>query len=213
MIDPGRIHHGLLEKMYMKKTVCPKCKSENVIPVRYGEADIEAIIAGRIKPGSHLVNIDGCKMPDKYCKDCKYEWSMDHFVAEDIVKVRFRYWNNFRIYYQDESTEEGQWAFEILSDGIIKYYSYPSSGRRVLDKMKVIVPKGKVTDFYNEVIWLYRPWTVIEKCMVSDGSSYELTITYKDNRKRKFHGDVGGGTVDNTVIDFLKTIPELAEKI
>lgn len=152
-------------------------------------------------------------MPDKYCKDCKYEWSMDHFVAEDIVKVRFRYWNNFRIYYQDESTEEGQWAFEILSDGIIKYYSYPSSGRRVLDKMKVIVPKGKVTDFYNEVIWLYRPWTVIEKCMVSDGSSYELTITYKDNRKRKFHGDVGGGTVDNTVIDFLKTIPELAEKI
>ena len=79
--------------------------------------------------------------------------------------------------------------------------------------MKVIVPKGKVTDFYNEVIWLYRPWTVIEKCMVSDGSSYELTITYKDNRKRKFHGDVGGGTVDNTVIDFLKTIPELAEKI
>ena len=48
---------------------------------------------------------------------------------------------------------------------------------------------------------------------VSDGSSYELTITYKDNRKRKFHGDVGGGTVDNTVIDFLKTIPELAEKI
>ena len=64
-----------------------------------------------------------------------------------------------------------------------------------------------------ELIWLYRPWTVIEKCMISDGSSYELTITYKDNRKRKFHGDVGGGTVDNTVIDFLKTIPELAERI
>ena len=198
--------------MYMKKTVCPKCKSENVIPVRYGEVSNEAVINGKIKQGSPYMNIDGCKMPDKYCKDCKYEWSMDHFVAEDIVKVRFRYWNNFRI-YQDDSTEEGQWAFEILPDGIIKYYSYPSSGRRVLDKMKVIVPKEKVTDFYNEIIWLYRPWTVIEKCMVSDGSSYELTITYKDNRKRKFHGDVGGGTVDNTVIEFLKTIPELAEKI
>ena len=35
----------------------------------------------------------------------------------------------------------------------------------------------------------------------------------KDNRKRKFYGDVGGGTVDNTVIEFLKKIPELAEKI
>lgn len=64
------------------------------------------------------------------------EYNLRAKNAEDIVKVRFRYWNNFRI-YQDDSTEEGQWAFEILPDGTIKYYSYPSSGRRVLDKMKV----------------------------------------------------------------------------
>ena len=151
-------------------------------------------------------------MTDKYCKDCKYEWSMDNFVAADIVKVRFRYWNNIRI-YQDDSIEEGQWAFEILPDGIIKYYSYPSNSRRVIEREEVLISREKVIEFYNEVIWLYRPWTVIENCMVCDGSSYELIITYKDNRKRKFHGDVGGGTVDKTVFEFLKAIPELSEKI
>lgn len=35
-------------------------------------------------------------------------------------------------------------------------------------------------------------------CRVCDGCSYELTITYADNRKKKMHGDLGGGTVDKT---------------
>ena len=48
-------------------------------------------------------------------------------------------------------------------------------------------------DFYQNVIWLYRPWTEIEECRVCDGCSYELTITYKDNRKKKLTGDLGGG--------------------
>lgn len=196
----------------MKKCVCPKCKSEKVIPVIYGEVSDEAVKAGKIKPGSHLQNKDGCKMPDKYCKDCEYEWSMDHFVADDIVKVRFRYWNNYR-FYQDESIEEGQWVFDILPDGTIGYYSYPSNSRRIIEREKVHISREKVTDFYNEVIWLYRPWTEIERYEVCDGSSYELTITYKDNRKRKFHGDVGGGTVDKIVFEFIGTIPEFSEKI
>ena len=57
------------------------------------------------------------------------------------------------------------------------------------------------------------PWTEIIECKVCDGCSYELTITYKDNRKKKMHGDLGGGTVDKTVTDFLCTIPEMKEKI
>lgn len=196
----------------MKKCVCPKCKSEKVIPVIYGEVSDEAVKAGKIKAGSHLQNKDGCKMPDKYCKDCEYEWSMDHFVADDIVKVRFRYWNNYR-FYQDESIEEGQWVFDILPDGTIGYYSYPSNSRRIIEREEVHISREKVTGFYNEVIWLYRPWTEIERYEVCDGSSYELTITFKDNRKRKFHGDVGGGTVDKTVFGFIGTIPEFSEKI
>ena len=40
-----------------------------------------------------------------------------------------------------------------------------------------------------------------------------MTITYKDNRKKKLTGDLGGGTVDKTVTDFLCTIPELKGKL
>lgn len=61
--------------------------------------------------------------------------------------------------------------------------------------------------------FLYRPWTEIEECRVCDGCSYELTITYKDNRKKKLTGDLGGGTVDKTVTDFLCTIPEFRDKL
>ncbi len=79
--------------------------------------------------------------------------------------------------------------------------------RKVLYKEVVQISAAKVETFYNEVIWLYRPWTEITECLVCDGSSYELTITYKDNRKRKLHGDIGGGTVDETIVKFLKTVP------
>ena len=69
-------------------------------------------------------------------------------------------------------------------------------------------------NFYQNVIWLYCPWTAIEECRVCDGCSYELTIiTYKDNRKKKMTGDGGEGTVDKTITDFLCTIPELRNKL
>ena len=109
---------------------------------------------------------------------------------------------------------EDQWAFEIFPDGTIKYFAYPMRSRRILDKEIVHIEKDRVMDFYQSVIWLYRPWTEIIECKVCDGCSYELTITYKDNRKKKMHGDLGGGgTVDKTVTDFLCTIPEIKEKI
>ena len=68
-------------------------------------------------------------------------------------------------------------------------------------------------DFYQNVIGMYRPWTEIIECEVCDGCSYELIITYSDNRKRKMHGDLGGGTVDKIVTEFLCTIPEMKEKL
>lgn len=70
-----------------------------------------------------------------------------------------------------------------------------------------------MAEFYQEVIWIYRPWIQIEEYKVCDGCSYELTITYKDNRKRKMHCDLGGRTVDRTITDFLCTIPEMKKKI
>ena len=75
----------------MAKCICPKCKSENIIPIMYGypaSEAMEAAVAGELKLGGCEVYIDGCDMPDKFCKDCEFEWSVDHFLAEDIVKVR-----------------------------------------------------------------------------------------------------------------------------
>ena len=198
----------------MAKCICPKCKSDNIIPIAYGypaKETMELADAGKVKLGGCQVYIDGCQMPDKFCKTCEHEWSMDHFVAEDIVKVRFRYWANWGFIDPHQETEE-QWAYEIFPDGTIKYFAYPMGSRKVLDKEVAQISPEKVEDFYNEVIWLYRPWTDITECLVCDGSSYELTITYKDNRKRKLHGDIGGGTVDETIIRFLKTVPTIGWK-
>ncbi len=193
----------------MGKVMCPECKSKNIIPVMYGMPTYEASQAaerGEIKLGGCEVYIDGCKMPDRYCKDCEYEWSTDHFVAEDIVKIRFRYWSTWGC-YDPESDEEEQWAYEVFPDGRVKYFAYPRNSRRVLDKETIQISKEAVEDFYNQVIRLYRPWTVIEECRICDGCSYELTITYADNRKKKMTGDLGGGTVDKTVTDFLVRLP------
>lgn len=72
---------------------------------------------------------------------------------------------------------------------VVKCFAYPRASRRVFDKEIVHIEKDRVADFYQNVIWLYCPWTEIIECKVCDGCSYELTITYKDNRKKKMYGD------------------------
>ena len=190
--------------------ICTKCKSNNIIPIMYGYPTHEAFEEaekGNIKLGGCEVFIGGGQ-PDRFCKDCENEWCIEDFAVEDIVKVRFRYWSNWG-FNDPESIMEDQWAFEVFPDGTIKYFAYPRVSRKVLDKDTVKIEKERVADFYQKVIWLYRPWTEIIECQVCDGCSYELTITYSDNRKKKFHGDIGGGTVDETIMDFLCTIPEV----
>lgn len=194
----------------MSKCICPKCKSNNIIPIMYGYPTHEAFEEaekGNIKLGGCEVFIGGGQ-PDRFCKDCEHEWCVDDFLVEDILKIRFRYWSNW--YVRDpELIEEDQWAFEVFPDGTVKYFAYPRVGRKVLDKETVYIETERVMDFYQNVIWLYRPWTEIIDCRVCDGCSYELTITYKDKRKKKMTGDLGGGTVDKTVTDFLCSIPEM----
>lgn len=121
----------------MSKCICPECKSNNVVPIIYRYPAIKTIEEaekGNLKLGGCLVyNIDGCGMSDRYCKDCKYEWCVDNFLVEDILKVRFRYWSNWGVLDPD-SLQEDQWGFDILPEGIIKYFAYPRESRRILDK-------------------------------------------------------------------------------
>lgn len=74
----------------MAKCICPKCKSENIIPIMYGypapEA-MEAATAGELKLGGCEVYIDECDMPDKFCK-----LSISHIrgrVEKFLIRMRF----------------------------------------------------------------------------------------------------------------------------
>ncbi len=75
--------------------ICPKCKSNNVIPIMYGYPAPEAMEEaekGNLKLGGCMIyDIDGGGMADRYCEGCENEWCVDDFLVEDIVKVRFRY--------------------------------------------------------------------------------------------------------------------------
>lgn len=159
--------------------ICLKCKSNNVIPIMYGypAQAMEEAEKGNLKLGGCEVFIGGGQ-PDRSCKDCGHEWCVENFPAEDIVKKRFRYWSNWRC-YDPESIEKDQWAFELFLDGIIKFFAYPRVGRRVLDKEVVHIETKIVMYFYQNVIWLYRPWTEIIDCRVCD--CHRLSLYYPRN--------------------------------
>lgn len=200
----------------MGNCICPRCKSKNVVPVIYGYPTSEALAAsdrGDVMLGGCVIHDKaGGGIADRFCKDCEHEWCIEDFLAEDITKVRFRYWSNWGC-FDPESMTEAQWAFDVFPNGTINYSSYPRASRRVLDKAKASVSTKRVIEFYQKVVCLYRPWTEIVECEVCDGCSYELCITYSDNRKKKMCGNLGGGTVDRTIMDFLCSIPEMKEII
>ena len=80
------------EVIAMSKCICPKCKSNNIIPIMYGYPTHEAFEEaekGNIKLGGCEVFIGGGQ-PDRFCKDCEHEWCVDDFLVEDILKISFR---------------------------------------------------------------------------------------------------------------------------
>ena len=167
---------------------------------------------GNIKLGGCEIIIDDMEMPDRFCKDCEAEWSVDRLEADDITKVRFKYWSNWGFYAPDSLTE-GQWAFEVFPDGTIKYYSYPLQSRRVLDKDKAVADTAMIQKFYEKLLDALKPWSAAYECQVCDGCSYQIDITYCDGRKRTHKGDIGGGTIDKLIMDFIESIPEMKDKL
>ncbi|AQQ72559.1 hypothetical protein SMSP2_02949 [Limihaloglobus sulfuriphilus] len=57
-----------------KLSRCPKCGSENVVPIVYGRTTFEMAKqekAGEIHIGGESIENDGSKW---YCNDCGYKW-------------------------------------------------------------------------------------------------------------------------------------------
>ncbi len=199
----------------MGKCICPKCKSENIVPIMYGYPSNEAFEEaekGNLKLGGCEILIDGLAMPDRFCKDCKTKWCVDRLEADAIKKVRFKYWSNWG-FYEPDSIVENQWAFDIFKDGTIKYFAYPRESRMVLDKDKVLINTERVQEFYEKLLDALKPWNAAYECRVCDGCSYRLDITYCDGRKKSHTGDIGGGNVDKLILDFLEFIPEMKERL
>lgn len=188
--------------------ICPKCKSENIIPIVYGNPAVdtkEAAERGELMLGGSGV-IDGFQEPDRYCKHCGFSWSVDRLTSTDVKKVRFSYWTNWG-YYDPDSVQESRWSYDVLADGTIRYCSYPMQGRKILDKRTVQIDKTMVTQFFEDLLYWFKPWSYAVDAMVCDGCSYELTISYADGRKRRKRGDVAGGSVDDCVMKFLQSVP------
>ena len=59
----------------MKKYICPKCKSDNVVPIRYGEPVYQSYEEmGKVRYGGCIMASDG-SLPDMACEECNYEWN------------------------------------------------------------------------------------------------------------------------------------------
>lgn len=194
--------------------ICPKCKSDNIISITYGYPSLETREAAEreeiLLGGCEVV--DGFSQPDKHCKHCGFSWSIDRLTSPDIKKVRFRYWSNWG-YYDPESMQEDQWAYDIVYDGTIKYCAYPRNSRRVLDKETVHIDKARVKKFYDDLLYWFKPWSYATDAMVCDGCSYELTILYVNGQQKKKQGDVAGGSIDDCIMKFLCTVPEMKKTL
>lgn len=67
----------------------------------------------------------------------------------------------------------------------------------------------KVKEFYEDLLFQFKPWSYAIENTVEDGCSYELLINYTSNQTKKHSGDISGGTIDNLVLDFLLTVPDI----
>ena len=184
--------------------ICPKCKSNKIIPIMYGMPTHEAFEEaekGNIKMGGCMIRE---AMPDRYCTSCKYEWSVDTLSPKYIKKIRYKVIEN-GLCCTDSA---GKWVYEIDAAGVARYYEYRGRLRKAVFKETGKVSKKSVKDLFAEINEHTKPQADIIIADVCDGYSYQLQITYEDNRKKILTGDCGGGTIDGCLDEFFRKVPE-----
>lgn len=65
-----------------------------------------------------------------------------------------------------------------------------------MHKKKRLFPRSLCKGLYKNIM----------EAQVCDGYGYTLQITYKDGRKRVIEGDIGDGTIDGIMGNYLKKI-------
>lgn len=187
--------------------ICPKCKSRRTAPIMYGYPAPDAFTAseeGKIILGGCKV-INDQEQPDYGCLDCEYRWSTALLQAEDIKKLRYKVVENGLCTLDSQR----RWVYEIYPDGRCVKYSYVGQSRKYVFREIENIENKRVNELFGEIQKILGAplWerNIIET-QVCDGSSYNLQITYTDNRKKVIEGDIGGGTFDSMLENFVKEI-------
>lgn len=188
---------------------CPKCDSRNVAPIYYGMhpadnefrelIDNDKIIYG----GSIMINDQ--PQEDYGCYECGYRWSLDLLPGMYIQKIRYKV-EDFGLGTIDMKK---RFVYEIYPDGRCIKYTYQGESKRCTYKDMYVTRKDNVLRLYNKYQKLFGAplWRKnIVESLVCDGYGYILQITYKDGRKRVLEGDIGGGTIDGIMENYLKKI-------
>lgn len=130
-------------------------------------------------------------------------------IILNVMKSKKYVLNSGKIFCCADSKEENQWVYDIYSNGKIKYCSYPVNRKKIINKFESCIDVIKVKEFYEDLLFQFKPWSYAIENPVEDGCSYELIITYTSNQTKKHSGDISGGTIDNLVLDFLLTVPDI----
>ncbi|MFG6332581.1 MAG: hypothetical protein K1W28_12275 [Lachnospiraceae bacterium] len=185
--------------------LCPKCGSEKTAEILYGMPTLQAFEAserGEIILGGCMLNDDTIQ-PDYGCLECKYKWATSLLPATKITKFRYKVTQNGPCTIEDQE----RWVYEIYPAGKCIKYSYRGRNKKYAKKEVVYVGKRRVYQLACSIqkilgvpLWMRN----IVEAKVCDGCSYNLQITYADNRKEELFGDVGGGTFDTLAEEFVK---------
>ena len=126
----------------------------------------------------------------------------------DIKKVRFKVTENGPCFIEDMH----KCVYEIFESGKIVKYSYLGRNRRFVNKEENVAQRDIVEKLFLGLDDLVRAnWKEEVVCEICDGCSYELQITYANGQREKHVGDVGGGTIDGVVTNFLQEFFDVEE--
>lgn len=145
----------------------------------------------------------------EFCEDETLEIDLyDQALEEHITsfkKIRFKMWENGLC----DSNYARTFVYEIFPDGKVSRYLYQGRERKYIEKETLHISDIRKNRFFiNLVFVLTMDENEIIECRVCDGCSYTLQITYMDGHKKIVDGDVGGGTYDKLLTEFVDSIFE-----
>lgn len=191
-------------KINYEKIICPKCKSENCIPIIYTDCKTQELLESAKRGSGLLSDGDFSDLTADYCcKKCGFSWCTGSLTGVDVRKIRFKYWANFGC-CDPNSDEPGKDVYEFTGDGKVKHLVYPFMSKKVLSKEAFMVGSDAVMKLFDRIVFLLKPWNMNVYGCVCDGESYEMTVTYTDGRKKKVNGNVDCTAIDEAVFEFLR---------